>query len=472
MSKIIHEIPSGTINWVNWVFTTSVNLDNLIEVRYDWVKIDPSNYTYSAPTLTLDFWYEPHYNITVIWITWSWYALDNWQIYLANEWFNELPDWSRTTFTISSGENIEEIISVIADWVDVLPTDYSIDSNNSSQINLAWAPDHPSSPMFADVVVTASGGSDDNFAWNASQADLINRIYKIINEKTTSITYDKEETEKILCEIQRQVCVGSYVDINQNKYKAPKLSFLTRKRFYKTTEGVELSEDIDETTISFSVTWDVTDYKTSGYLRIEWDVVEYSNLDTDTKTFSWVTWINTTHKTNTRVNQLHSLPLDFMEAFLIKVFDSQYYYYEPIPLPYKEIRSNIFATEYFSLEQDREWNQYLMIRWFQKWYTIEFNYTKVPPCITSSINSIIPNPYAIRILPRLVAADLLTMWDWVNAGIVEMWRLQEQEWVKELISMYEEYATEVETYRKQVSMWRGFRKNNKQQKLNNSYYYR
>lgn len=470
MSNLIHEIPAWSINGVNWVFTTSVNYDTLIKLVVDWVELSSSNYTYVAPTITLSATYEPHYNITSRGVVWSGFAMSTGEIYLPNQWFIELPDWTRTIFTLSSWENIEEIIKVIADWAEVLPNDYSINPNNATQIILSFAPKHSSSPMNADVVVTASTGSDDNFADNSTQADIINRIYKIINEKTTSITYDLEETKKIICEIQRQICVWSYVDVAGNKYKAPKLSFLTRKRFYRTTEATDIAISISNIDTSITVSWDVADYKQSWYLRIEWDIVKYTNLNYTTKVFTWVTGIDSDHNSGTKVNQVYALPENFMEAFLVKVFDTQYHYYEPSPIPYKEIRSDIFATEYFSLEQDKEWNEYLMIRWFDNDYTIEFNYTRVPPCITASINSIIPDPYAIRILPRLVAADLLTMWDWINAWIVEMWRLQEQDWVKNLMSLYEEFATKVETYRQKIPVWKWYRKWSWKNYRINSYY--
>ncbi len=438
MAYLVSEIPSGLINWINNIFTTSQAGTSIVWVFKDGAEITSANYTYIWSTLT--FTVAPSYSVSIVYIVWTGFALSDGELLIPNSPLSGTINWVNKTFTVWSGW-IKQVLSVVYDWVET--RDFSF-VPGSTTITFTYAPTQSGSPIYVDYITYSSTGSDNNFSGNASQADLIDRIYNdILHEKTTSTVFRLDSTKKMINEIQDAICKGWYSDLNWVTYKAPNLTFLNKRSFYKVyaNKNIELDANPGSTSLKFT-----NDYPSTWTLLVNGNIVTYSGNDWITVT--WVVWLNTSVSAQDSVQLIYALPVEIYKNFSVKLHQSGVEYI----IDEVDSRDNITKTWYnknwYFITEDYYNNKFIGFTWIGNYSTwadslkIEMNYARLSPDITASVNSIIPNPYAITILPNLVCTRrLITGDESTKAKNLEVL------WVNEMKRLYENYATKTKEFK-------------------------
>lgn len=434
MAYITSEIPAGLINWVNTAYNTSQTWTSIIGVFKDWAEITAANYTYVWTLLT--FATPPLFSVSIIYIVWTGFALNDWEILVPNSPLSWTINWVNKTFTVVSGW-IKQVLSAVYDGAET--RDFSF-VPGSSTITFVNAPTAPASPIYIDYI-TYGSAADTNFVWNASQSDLLDRIYGFfLKEKTNSTIFKLDTTKQMINEIQDAICTGWYTDLNAQTFKSPNLTFLNKRSYYKVFPDTLIEENANSGSVSLKIT---NQYPTTGNLLINWNIVSYNW--NNGLVISWVVWLVSDVTSWDKVKLIYWLPLDIYKWFSIKEYMGWYEYI----IDEIDSRDNIdlvwFTKKGYFITEDYYNNKFVWFTWFCGNSTfpskIEFNYIRKTPEISGTVNSIIPSPYAITIIPELVSARRLLVDEPTKAKNIETM------WVNSLKRLYDNYADKTKEFR-------------------------
>lgn len=389
MSSIISENLSGVINGVNTNFTFSQTPNTILNVFVDWVEVFATDYTVLLTTLTLLT--APLYSVRCVYIVWAWQALNNTEILIPNEVPAGIINWSNKMFTCNNV--ISSILSLMKDWVET--TDYTISWNNII-FNVA-----PSYNVLCDYITSSEWIDSSDLSWNTSQDKIISRIYNdILKVNINSTVFKLDTTKEFINEIQSSLLNGDYVDITWKRHRETKLSFLYKKQYVNVTDNEVL-------TLENSQVWETIkiwqNNFSSWYVYINWDVIKYtSNIDW---VLSWISWQSKNIKSWSKVSEIFKLDLNSYKTVDVSV-DFWNVWYQ---LLYKDENNRTLST-WYTIINDYYNNKYIKFLWITDW-EVTITYLRKIPDITSTVNSIMPWDYAIKILPYLVAAKHLSLSD-------------------------------------------------------------
>jgi len=409
MSNINSENLSGVINWVNKNFTFSQTPTTILNIYVDWAEVFSTDFSITWNIIT--FTDSPLYSVRWVYIVGAWQALNNTEILIPNEVPTGVINWINKVYTCNN--IISSVLSVIKDWVET--TDFTTSWSN---IIFSVAPLYN---VLVDYITSSEGVDSADLAWNTSQDKIISRIYNdILKVSINSTVFKLDTTKEFINEIQSSLLMWDYIDLTWKKHRETKYSFLYKKQYLNILDTV--SNVISDSQVGESInTWSNT--FTSWYVYINWNVIKYNS------NVSWVlsglSWQSRNVKQWDKVTEVFKLDINNFKTVDVWVdFWSVWY-----KLLYKDETNRSLKT-WYTVINDYYNNKYIKFEWVDNW-AITITYLRNIPNISTTINSIIPWDYGIKILPYMVAARHLQLWDEFNKRVeIERIWLQAYEQLK------------------------------------------
>lgn len=420
------EIPTGLINWINTLYELSETW-TIMSVIVDWVEIT-SWFTLNWTSLTLTN--APTLNIKVIYNSGTWIALKDWEIIEPNEVLTWDVNWSNTIFYAT--KPILNVIDLIYDWVDTLDFTYNI---WDTKIILWNAPQHWDVHM--DYITTSSSTWESVFWDNSTQNDIINRIYTEVlwNEKTTSSIYQIDNIRQHINDVQDLICTWFYKASNNKEYRAFDLTFLNRPLSYTFYNNIKVTVTVNIWDTSITI-WD-NDLPQTWILYLNWQIITY-NWNSNW-ILSNIIWVKQPIYAWTKWYVAQWLPDDFGKMNFLKKYNNEK------PLDYIDNRWLVYGrNQWYSIIEDWYWNKYIIFVNLSDKDIVSWEYVLKTPNITTEVNSIIPKPYALTIIPYLVGYRVFLKDEPVKARNLEI------QGVQELERLYSYYSSKTKWYGDQI----------------------
>lgn len=237
----------------------------------------------------------------------------------------------------------------------------------------------------------------------ATRGDIVTEIYNQLWEPSDSSNYDMltvvvPKLNNIVSRICKKILINPQ---NQQRYTAWDLPFLRGTEFFEKVQRRNLTELVE--TADTDVYLDTTDLPSAGALMISQDIIEYTSK---TSTYvSGATGIDIDQASWTIVHRLFPLPTGITKPFTMFRFDSKG---ERFEIPYVDYRYPVTAYKYYTMVVDTDGTEYLMFVWYRESDKFVLNYYINSTDMSSDSSvCIIPDPYALTVLPWLVAWRLL-----------------------------------------------------------------
>lgn len=237
----------------------------------------------------------------------------------------------------------------------------------------------------------------------ATRGDIVSEIYNQLWEPSNSSNYDAltvvvPKLNQIVSRICKKIIINPQ---NQQRYTAGDLPFLRGTEFYENVQRRNITDEIELGDLSVSI--DTTDLDTSGALMVSQDIITYTNKTATTVT--GVTGIDIAQDSWTIAHRLFALPTGITKPFTMFRFDSKGGKYE---IDYVDYRYPTQARKYYTMVVDTDGTEYLMFVGCSSNDKFVLNYyiNSSDMSLDSSV-CIIPDPYALTVLPWLVAGWLL-----------------------------------------------------------------
>ena len=438
MAFINNETPAWIIDWINKVFTTSQSYTLFLWVYKDWVPISTSEYSYDEVSQELTYVDAPLYNVAVNWVVWTWTVLSNYELLITNESLIWTVDWTNTVFF--TNEPLKQVESLIRDWVHTLDYSYTPWDN---KITFVDAPEV--NQPYINYVTYWTTDSANDFSWNTTQSELIDRLYSdILLEKTDSTVYRLETAKSMLSEIQDAICRWEYVETlrswKRKKHRANNLSFLKKTKNFKIYESTTLTEDHNVWDSTISIIWkEFPDFWT---VFINWNVIWYTSINSEWTIISWLSKTDFIAKKWDQVKIIFPIPVDYWRELTITVYSQNKEQVLP-KLDEREVWKNNYQKYFKEIIDTTQW-WYFLVNWLSTDDTVNISYYRIAPDITENVNTIIPWKYAIQILPYLVAFQMLINTD-ESAKAYDV----KESWIEALTRMYRNFE-EVNKFRHKI----------------------
>ena len=230
-------------------------------------------------------------------------------------------------------------------------------------------------------------------------------------------------------------------EVDGTMYKAPDLRFMRKKSFITWHSPVKLTTKVEttDTTIYF----DALNFESSGYLVIEWDVIQYTGK-TDT-TITGCSWIDTTHAVSKKVRQVYLVPATSWRVFGVELIgDTSWKNF----LDEKDFRSDKDFNRYYTILGDLAdtTSEFVDIHWYSNndRFMIHY-YEKATSMSLDASTTDLPDDYWKFVLAPLVAGSILYYTDEQALGIGLLKKAYSN-----LETFYSQYAEKNKPYRPHV----------------------
>lgn len=344
-------------------------------------------------------------------------------------------DWVNTVFTIVNTP-VTNWLTLFLNWLAQTSwVDYAL---VGTTITFVSAPPLLSN-ILAKIIVTieVTPTSDSLLTlW-----DVITRIYTKMWIKSDSTIFDKNNI--VLPKLNRvisDICAWQVTNIiNPNiTYKAGFLRFLAKKYFFTTKSPAKLTASTTWGTISF----DTTDFDSSGYVIINEDIIQYTG-----KTATSITgfsWLSTNHDSASIVEQVYELPTTAWKNFNLWNLKNKTY-----PIKFIDDRWQKDFEPYWTLKYDSTSDkEFIYVKWLVSNFLFDY-YAKSINLTDDTDVSILPDSFMEWIAIPLTAWLLLYSQYWEDI-LGKRWQWLIQDWYHSLQSLYWQKAERVKEFRKIV----------------------
>jgi hypothetical protein len=235
----------------------------------------------------------------------------------------------------------------------------------------------------------------------ASLADIKTEFYAIVGEPSTSTVYPSSDTG------------GSYVENLANRVqddicRSKKWWFLKTKYLFSTAVDTTFDGAVATTDTEIDLT-SATGFPTSGAIWANQDVINYTGVSTNQLT--GVTNIDLAHSDDQKVEVLYTAPSDFshdpnlilqgtgtpIRYERVEDLDDNTYSYDELPT----------YTYRWSFIYDKDGNDFIRLKNPQASKTAVLHYQKAAPTMTDSQGSTIPDPFALKVIPMMMASQAM-----------------------------------------------------------------
>lgn len=237
----------------------------------------------------------------------------------------------------------------------------------------------------------------------ATRSEIVSETFIQLWEPSDSSNYDATtvvipKINQIVSRICKKILINP---TTQQRHTAWDLPFLRGTEFYSSVHKRSLSDEVEigDTTVSLITTW----LDSAWALMVSQDIIKYTN--STATTITWVTGVDVDQPSWTIVHRLFALPTGITKPFTMFRFDSKGCRYE---IPYIDYRYPTQASYYYSIVVDTDGTEYLMFVWCWQNDTFVLNYyINSTDMTTDGAVCVIPDPYALTVVPALVAWRLL-----------------------------------------------------------------
>lgn len=143
-------------------------------------------------------------------------------------------------------------------------------------------------------------------------AQLRTKAYAILREEEDSSAYSYTLIDDLLNTAQQKICSGLVINpLTKEELKKWQLPFLNTTQFYSSVSPTHTTADLTAWAVTIDVT-DTTNFWTTWVLYISWDIITYTGKTATS--FTGCDWVWYAHKSWADVDQVFSLPSDYMSA--------------------------------------------------------------------------------------------------------------------------------------------------------------
>jgi hypothetical protein len=276
-------------------------------------------------------------------------------------------------------------------------------------------------------------------------AEIRTNAYSILKEPETSSAYPVVFMDELLNTAQRKICLGK-VSSDKWTITKPPLEFLFSENWYTSSQQATL--DTDAVVWWATLSWTIGDwFADSGVLFINWDYITYTG-----KTSTWFTGcsgILFAHLSWSVVKQAYETPTD-----LWQVTNLIYNYRSRLSgVDYRDFHNMLSENNYFSFWGSSANSIYYEWRYFYvlapQWYilvywpntdskSLQLSYQKKPATMTESVDSTVPDDYALSTIPYLAVWEML-----FNRGEQDRWLQLTSYGVSNIKEMYAYYSQRI-----------------------------
>ena len=259
--------------------------------------------------------------------------------------------------------------------------------------------------------------------------DIYTAVYSVLGENpsATSSTFALETAVKPLVnQIQGLICNGIMVDEFKGRtLRCGFLPFLYKQMFIQNVKPVKQTQP--NTVWGTTLYANTTDFASSWYLSIEWNIVKYTGKAADH--FTGVTWMELVYNNNAYINQVRAIP-----ATATFPMDLRYLNQE-IKVQYMDFRDDSARATYWQIVEDNSQNKYILINWYRDTkdqFRLDYRIKPVD-MIDDDDECTLPDQRWVLTIPLIVACKLLNRdgFDMIKASVV--WG----EWYDNLQNFYQ-----------------------------------
>lgn len=311
---------------------------------------------------------------------------------------------------------------------------------------------HYTSLSFADKTITLdnapNAGSKVRVSYFAIIGDantlqeITDRIYLIMNEKTTSTTFDRTKyVIPVVNEVLGDICKWSLTNILTSRpITGGDLRFVRKQSYFTNVPKATLSADVavGDTTIQF----DTTHFSSEGYIVIEQNVIKYSG-----KTATEITGcerVSTSHASAKEVRQVFKIPGNATKPF--RLFDlnnnQEVLYYDFRDRDISHNTLNFFTVIGDGISNNQ--NYIFVNNSNENKFVLDY-YEQNSTLVNDTDKCSLPENYGVKVVAPIVAGMLLYHSDEPDKGsrILQMG-------YSELQSMYSWFSNQKKNYRRRV----------------------
>lgn len=269
----------------------------------------------------------------------------------------------------------------------------------------------------------------------ATLSTLRDYTYNILNDTVNSSTYTQSLIDQLINDEQVEVC-DSF-----------KWSFLRKKYLFIGADDTSLSSDITTGSTTISVA-DTTDWPSSGAVLIEHDIINYTGKTSTSLT--GVTNIGVAHYEGATVYPLWAVPTDYSRQMALYVEASG----SSTPVMWQYLDEFTYDTSpeqfVYSILHDNSNNEYIYVntKFVGQGDMVMFHYLKTPTTLDEDADvSTVPDPYAAKVLPKLVAGKAMMLFgdnvDGLGSSNIQLAQM-------ELLKMQKHYGEKEQGYSKLI----------------------
>lgn len=281
----------------------------------------------------------------------------------------------------------------------------------------------------------------------ATRTQLVDEVY-IVAWRSATDSWRNETTDVIpkIHSVVSRVCKWTIVDIfTRQFYRSWDLPFLRLTGYYALVQPQATTADIDvwDTTIDVDCSW----FAASWYVYINGNVIKYTGRNVWQTQLTWVTGIALDISQWAMVYQLYSLPASISKPFSLSLILSTTNYSE---IPFFDPRFPATSSLYYTILRDSEDDVDLLHVVGATWTlsaAMEYYLTSTDMSAWSD-TCIIPDPYALAVIPPIVAWELLYRDEEVADSKTKL-----DMWYTSLTEMYWYYAKQTKRWDQRVVPW-------------------
>ena len=276
----------------------------------------------------------------------------------------------------------------------------------------------------------------------ATRQQLIEATYVQLWEPSDSSNYTIDRVSQVLNSYINRICKKVVINpANWQKYQWWDLAFLQRQSWYTNLQVISLWDTLETTDVV--ATLDTTSLASSGAVMIGGDIVSYTGKTATTLT--GVSWVDVEHTSWSSVYPLFTLPTGITRPFKMYVVSDDGRKQE---IPAVDDRYPSGTSRNFSIVVDNDGTEYLLFNGISSSDKVVLYYYETPDDLVNADDvCVIPDPYAMDILPRVVAWQLFWDTEEYEDAQSKLWA-----WFSALQEMYDFYISRVEKWRPQVQV--------------------
>lgn len=257
---------------------------------------------------------------------------------------------------------------------------------------------------------------------------LRTETYGILNDLTTSNVFSSDFIDQTINDQQVELC------------DSKKWQFLRAKKIFLVPVDTTTTAAVATSDVTISLA-NVDNFESAGSVWIDHDVIDYTAIST--LDLTGVTGIDIAHSSGDTVYPLIAVPTDYANTPQLKVRKSTGEHYDEVLFTDErlwddEIGGGNYAAKFTIIHSEDDGNLHIRMDGLSSGDRAVFYYMKSPTTMSDDADTAtIPDPYALKILPKLAAYKAMKLRGDNLDGLGDM---IQQEAMVETMAMHKHYG--------------------------------